>query len=62
MTRQVLLHVAGITSKRTDRANASLLRILESLVAEQVIASYAPSPLPLAMMEMVTLRWAAEGP
>jgi hypothetical protein len=60
ITRQVLLHVAGITSKRVDKANASLGRLLDTLVTEQVIEGYAPAPLPLGLMEIVTIRWSAD--
>lgn len=60
VTRQVLLQVAGITSKRADKANASLARVLDALVAEGMIAAYEPQPLPMGAMELVTMHWAAE--
>lgn len=60
VTRQVLLSVAGITSKRTDKANVALTRVLDALVDEKVITGYHPDPLPLGTMEIVTVRWSAE--
>jgi hypothetical protein len=60
ITRQVLLHVAGITSKRADKANVSLMRLLDTLLTEKVIEGYAPVPLPLGTMEIVTIRWSTE--
>ena len=62
VTRQVLLNVAGITSKRADKANGTLLRLLEGLIAEEVIESFVPTPLPLGAMEIISVRWPVDLP
>jgi len=60
VTRQVLLNVAGIASKRADKANTSLARVLDALLEERAIEGYEPRPLPLGAMDIVTLRWLVE--
>ena len=57
VTKQVLLNVAGITNRRSDKANASLSRVLDALLVEEVIAGYEPNPLPIDVQAIVTLRW-----
>ncbi|HVA89580.1 MAG TPA: hypothetical protein VNL71_07030, partial [Chloroflexota bacterium] len=58
LTRAALLSIGGITNRRADQANASLVRAMAGLVEEELLDGYRPDPLPIDAMALITLFWA----
>jgi hypothetical protein len=57
LARSVLLSQAGVTNRNVTNATKSLQRALDALVAEGMLSSYGPIPLPLRPQELVRLTW-----
>jgi len=55
LTRHALLKQAGITDRNRANATRTLARALDKLGVDQVLADYAPSPLPLDPDDKITL-------
>lgn len=64
VTREVLLSAAGIADKNVTQAGKALgkalANALDALIAEGLLAGYAPSPLPLEPDASITLSWPEE--
>jgi hypothetical protein len=59
LTRMALLSIVGITNRRADQANASLVRAIAGMVEEELLDGYRPDPLPIDALGLITLHWAA---
>jgi hypothetical protein len=57
ITRTKLLEIAGITDRRVGQAGTTLGRALDGLIAERLLTAYAPRPLPLGPMDLISLTW-----
>lgn len=57
VARMALLSIVGITNRRADQANASLLRAINSMIEEDLLEGYRPEPLPIEPLALVTLFW-----